>query len=167
MKKSTVGMLLLVAMVVAKAYVDRFDSDESDPLARTVVDPFTPTKDQITPAPAAQWLAAEFTPPSMDQITQREVVHVESSWSVEEEEPAHNLDDQLIASNDPVNSNEEALPLDQSGNTGYGFLSKNSENWKHYNSLQEQAPRELKGEVPLDGSNTISESMSKLFPLHQ
>ena len=161
MKKSTIGIVLLVAMVLTKAFLIDNEGSEN-PFARSeaIVSNLSETndlraqhQDELNVEPKANLLAANFESPVLQTL-----VRTESN----EVKPVTVDPEAVLFASVDVNKQideeleQEIMPMDFVSNTGYGLWRNNGEN-AHSNP-------ESEGKVPLDGGNTISDNISKLFP---
>lgn len=163
MKKSTIGIVLLVAMVLTKAFlVDNEDVSENG-VARTseFVENHTFIEevrneigeDETEVILKGNLIASNFSNPDLSRNVRTTVV-------TENAHDAEVPDLNLFASLDIHDLNgsnvEEVIPMDNMTNTGYGMWKRPTE------EIISKSDR--KGAVPLDIGNTISDNMSKMFP---
>lgn len=162
MKKSTIGIVLLVAMVLTKAFLVDYSDSEENPFARNeaivsnlseINDLRTQHQDELNVSPQTNLLAANFTSPQLPTTVRSEAIDVETVLAEPEVELFASV---KLKKHIDEEIEEEIIPMDFVSNTGYGLWRGNSEN-AHSNS-------ESEGKVPLDGGNTISDNISKLFP---
>lgn len=149
-------------MVLTKAFLIDNEGSEENPFARNeaIVSNFSETndlraehQDESKVVPRANLLVANFESPVLPTLLRAELNEVEPITV--------NPEEVLLASVDlnkqiDEETEQEIMPMDFVSNTGYGLWRGDGEN-SHSNP-------ESEGKVPLDGGNTISDNISKLFP---
>ena len=152
-------MVLLVAMVLAKAFLFDYDQSADDFTARNEstisdVDVMADLRASLQPSltPKSELLAAHICTPD---LTEFEMV----SESSNEIHLAYHFEDEDLAIENGPNQEDEIIPMDYVSNTGYGM-------WRASNSEENTAHDDLESEgiVPLDRGNTITDNISRLFP---
>ena len=150
-------MVLLVAMVLAKAYL--FDySKEKDAIAgvdESVMDFVAMSTnfgaDEVIVSSVSDLVASNFNSPELSDFEVQ-------TKQVEPFQPSYDLND-MAAVESELPAEDEIIPMDYVSNTGYGMWRTSS---PEDHGAQED--RTFEGKVPLDRGNTITGDISRLFP---
>lgn len=159
-KKSTIGMVLLVAMVISKAflfdYKDQQVNFEGVHASVQNVNAFSERASSLKSTSArTDLIAAHFNAPVLSDFQ----VVVTNNQGNEHFASDYQIDELVINSCDQIAS--EVIPMDYASNTGYGLWKSSSlEGRERYSS----AEKSFEGKMPLDHGNTVSGDMSRLFP---
>lgn len=162
-KKSSIGLVLLVIMVLAKALIP-FNEDNENPIQRNTdltsalnVNSDLRSNQQMMDVHPTVHLIAANIPADYSAFSETRASYTQSTNQVpnlEDSEPLFALNEiELTEEKELI---DEALPLEAYSNTGYGLWKKPQEKIKSFNDRP--------GEIPLDNGNTISDNISKLFP---
>lgn len=159
-KKSTIGMVLLVAMVLTKAFLFDYDQNANDFNARSEskaseVNAMADLRTSMQPTilPKTELIVAQLNAPKLNDFD----VVSETSDNLEIEE--YTLDDMAVEDMS-AQGDEKIIPMDYVSNTGYGM-------WRTTHSEEEHAQQDdpsSAGIVPLDRGNTITDNISRMFP---
>jgi len=139
-------MILLVGMVITKAVISMDEKENQIFVVKTdVVSDLPFTRNFEKPQPAENLLAATiseaehvFTAPEVPKVNKPSFQEINPALTSAESK------DEFV---------EEIKPLDASSNTGYGRWMGETEN-----------SEKIDDSTPLDNGNTITESISRLFP---
>ena len=160
MKKATVGLVMLVSLVLIKAYISKDMQENSAELTRSNVEVTSIIKSSNlradlynTGTATSNLFAQHIAQPLLNN--ESEILHVESSVQFENQEVFEDVE--LQTEIVEVVVDDEIVPMDYFSNTGYGLLKSTTE--------QIISKKDRIGKEPLDNSsNTISENISKMFP---
>ncbi|UKN00121.1 hypothetical protein K6119_10285 [Paracrocinitomix mangrovi] len=147
MNKSTIGMIIVVAMVLAKAFI--VDNESVQVQSK-----------QVTAADLLELGVEDF-----------DFSKKNSNDKLIASAGEFNLPELMAFKNVESNSastrviEEEVIPMDDfHGNTGYGFWLADNESQKTSSLIDAQPERQGRGEsYPLDNGSTISDDFSRLF----
>lgn len=161
MKKATVGMVMLVSLVLIKAYISEDLRAEHVELSKSNIDISSILETSNLRADikngglsSTKLIAQNVEHPQMQIDHTSNAVAEDFIFPVDIEENQNNV---LATSNVEVYEViEEVVPMDYFTNTGYGLLKTTTE--------QIISKNDRIGKEPLDNSNTISENISKMFP---
>ena len=166
MKKTTLGTVLLGAMVLAKAYIG-FDTptnnsivSRNNSLQSTIEDALIVRggmDTETTLQPLADLIATNFILPEFNASTDKTIQVLSTEILDQSSDVTINSNNEsTIGEIEEKGLGYEAVPLDMATNTGYGLWKTKSE--------KITSKEDRRGLVPLDGENTINDNMSKLFP---
>lgn len=159
MKKATVGMVMLVSLVLIKAYISKDQSSLSIERGRdhsvteNIIESTSLRSDFLNAGKSQLTLIAQnFQHPEIP--VQQHATPVSNVTGTPFD---LNIEDLNEVQNDFVeDAVEEVVPMDYISNTGYGLLRTTTE--------KIISKTERIGKEPLDNGNTISENISKMFP---
>ena len=154
-KNAIIGMVLLVGMVLTKAYLssgedskEGFFSSSEQSIANVEHSEDLRSERSTSVLGSSQLFASNFTTPSLSDFNSLKP-------NFEASVDANNV----VVDRDVADYNNEELaedirPMESYSNTGYGMWMGSSEDVE---TIEESAP--------LDRGNTISDNISKLFPI--
>ncbi len=159
MKKATVGMVMLVSLVLIKAYISKDQSSMSiergrdHSVAENIIESTTLRSNFLNEGKSQLNLIAQnFDHPEIP--FQQYSTPISNVTETSIDLAIENLNE---VQNDFVeDAVEEVVPMDYISNTGYGLLRTTTE--------KIISKTERIGKEPLDNGNTISENISKMFP---
>jgi hypothetical protein len=156
MKKATVGMILLGAMVFTKAFLLENNSSQNmvsrDATLTSNVNETLIIRSQVEDMISEPQLAFFVSNYSLPHLKIHQQPRVNSVNSVIPEI----FVEEVATINNQVQMEKEIIPMDYASNTGYGIWKSTSE--------QIISKEDRDGAIPLDRGNTITDNISKLFP---
>lgn len=160
MKKATVGMVMLVGLVLIKAYISVDERAQPVDLARDhsvfteVIESNELRADHFSAGSSQSTLLAQnISQPNFEAFV------TSSNSNQIPNNPVLQINDLAVQTVNPIinsEEDEEVVPMDYLSNTGYGLLKTTTE--------QIISKNDREGKEPLDNGSTISDNISKMFP---
>lgn len=166
MKKSTIGIAVLVSMVLAKACFFDLTSDDESAVSRSVdTQSNLALSSEIRSehhqpshfSPSLNLLASNYQGADVSEMKIVKPVVVDEPNQPSQDDLVSNvIQSSIVSDENNTTPSSDVIPSDYVSNTGYGLWKQSSQ------KIISRSERE--GKVPLDRGNTITDNMSKLFP---